>query len=76
MKFMGKTLIIGGLLLILAGLFFIFKDQFPLLKYFGQLPGDIRVEKPNFRFYFPITSMVILSVVISFLIYLYQKLFH
>lgn len=45
------------------------------LGWIGRLPGDIRVEKENVRFYFPITSMLLLSAVLSFLIWLFRKLF-
>jgi len=45
------------------------------LSWFGQLPGDIRMDKTAVKFYFPITSMIIVSVVINILIYLAKKLF-
>jgi hypothetical protein len=45
------------------------------LGWFGRLPGDIRIERPGVRFYFPITSMVIASVVVSLLLSLARRLF-
>jgi len=54
-----KYLILAGILLIITGLvFYFFGNKFSWL---GRLPGDIRVERENFRFYFPITTMIILS---------------
>jgi membrane protein implicated in regulation of membrane protease activity len=44
------------------------------LSWFGRLPGDIRVERSNTRFYMPITSMIILSVVLSVLLALFRRM--
>ncbi len=69
----GKFLIITGIIIIVAGiLIYLAGDK---LGWIGRLPGDIRVEKENVRFYFPITSMLLLSAVLSFLIWLFRKLF-
>lgn len=43
------------------------------LRFLGRLPGDIRIEKENVRIYFPITTMLLLSVVLSFILWLVQK---
>ncbi|MEO5569878.1 MAG: DUF2905 domain-containing protein [Bacteroidia bacterium] len=45
------------------------------ISWFGNLPGDVRVEKENFKFYFPFTSMILLSVALSFLIWVCKKIF-
>ena len=45
------------------------------LNWIGRLPGDIRIEKENFRFYFPITTMILLSVVVTVIIWLARKIF-
>jgi hypothetical protein len=58
----GLVLMIGGLL-VWAG----------ALSWFGRLPGDIRVERPSMRFYAPITSMLLLSVVLSLVDALVRK---
>ena len=42
------------------------------LKWIGHLPGDIRIERDSFRFYFPITTMVLFSLLLTLLIRLYQ----
>lgn len=70
---LGKILITAGIILIIAGLIVYFAGD--KLNWIGRLPGDIRVEKEHVRFYFPITTMIILSVVLSLLIWLIRKLF-
>lgn len=67
----GKYIIIAGIVIVAAGLLiYFFYDK---LNWFGRLPGDIRVERENFRFYFPITTMIILSIVISLLIRIFRR---
>lgn len=74
MNNIGKLIVIVGVLFVIVGVVIYFwGDKFSWL---GRLPGDIRVEKENFRFYFPITTMIIISVVVSLLIRLFQKFFH
>jgi uncharacterized protein HemY len=69
----GKWIILTGLCIILIGVvIYFFHDK---LHWIGHLPGDIRIEKENFRFYFPITTMILFSLLISLLIYLIKKLF-
>ncbi len=62
---MGKVLIVTGLILIVAGI----AVHYGLFDWFGRLPGDIRYEGENVRFYAPITSMLILSLILSFLLW-------
>jgi len=45
------------------------------LSWFGRLPGDIRIERENVRFYFPITSMILISIVLSLLMALLRRFF-
>ena len=69
----GKYIIIAGVVIVLLGvIIYFFHDK---LNWIGRLPGDIRVEKENFRFYFPITTMILLSVIASLLIWLWRKIF-
>jgi hypothetical protein len=69
----GKYIILfGGVILIAGILIYFFHDK---LDWIGKLPGDFRVEKPNFRFYFPFTTMILFSILISLMIYLVKKLF-
>lgn len=62
-------LIVTGVVLVLLGVL-VWSGA---LSRFGRLPGDIRVERPNVRVYVPITSMVLLSVVLSLLIAIVQR---
>ena len=62
----GATLIIIGLLVWFAG------DK---LNWFGRLPGDIRIERPGFSCFFPITAMIIVSIVLSILLSLLSRFF-
>jgi H+/Cl- antiporter ClcA len=69
----GKWVIIAGIVIVIAGiLIYFFHDK---LNWLGKLPGDIRIEKDNFRFYFPLTTMIIISVVLSILISIFKKFF-
>jgi hypothetical protein len=69
----GKWLIIIGILIIVAGLaIYFYHDK---LHWIGRLPGDIRVEKENFRFYFPVTTMIIFSLVLTAIIAVFKKFF-
>lgn len=73
MKDAGKLLIILGILAVVSGLVLLYAgDKF---KWLGRLPGDIRVERDNFRFYAPVTTMLLLSVILSFLLFIIGKLF-
>jgi hypothetical protein len=65
---MQKLLLILGVALILIGLAWPWISVLPL----GRLPGDIVIEKENFTFYFPITTMIIISLVISVLVWLFR----
>ncbi len=57
----GLTLVLIGAILIVVGLL----TWAGALSWFGRLPGDIRVERPNMRMYIPLTSMLLVSVVLS-----------
>jgi len=63
-----KILICIGLTIVFLGFLFTYVDI--NLSWFGRLPGDIRIEKQNFKFFFPITSMIIISIIINLAIYL------
>jgi hypothetical protein len=66
---MQKTLIILGLALVLAGLCWPWLGRIP----FGRLFGDIVIERPGFKFFFPITSMLLVSGLLSLLLWLLRK---
>ena len=66
---MQRALIVLGVLLLIAGL------AWPWLRKLGlfRLPGDIVIERENFTFYFPITSLIVISVVVSLVFWLLRK---
>jgi len=66
---MQKTLIIIGMLILLAGIFWPWLEKLPL----GRLPGDIYIKGENSRFFFPLTTMIIVSILLSVLISLFKK---
>jgi len=68
---MGKILIIAGLILIAIGALITFFPKIPLL---GKLPGDIFIERENFKFYFPITSSILISIILTIVLYLINKI--
>jgi hypothetical protein len=66
----GKILIAMGLVVVLTGFFVMFGGKFIA---FGRLPGDIRVEKENFSFYFPLASCLLVSVFFSLVLWIFSK---
>jgi H+/Cl- antiporter ClcA len=67
----GKYIIIIGAAIVVIGLLvYFFYDK---LNWFGRLPGDIRIERDNFRFYFPVITMILLSVLISAILWVIRK---
>ena len=69
----GKYIIIAGILVLLAGILIYFFHGY--LTWLGKLPGDIRIEKENYRFYFPIVTMIVISVVLTLIINILKRLF-
>jgi hypothetical protein len=67
---MGKFLIIIGIIFIAAGLLITYLPRIPFL---GKLPGDITIERENFKFYFPLATSIIISIILSLLVFLYNK---
>jgi len=67
---MGKLLIIVGIVCIIAGVFITYGPKIPFL---GKLPGDLSIERENFKFYFPITTSIVISIVLSLLLYLFNR---
>ncbi|MEK6921047.1 MAG: DUF2905 domain-containing protein [Nanoarchaeota archaeon] len=62
MNDIAKILIIGGFVLVAVGLFWQFGSKYLPL---GKLPGDISIEKENFKLYFPITTSIVISLILS-----------
>lgn len=66
---MQKTLIIIGIVIVAAGLLWPHLAKIPL----GRLPGDIVIDKPHLKVYIPVTTMILVSVVISVIAWLLKK---
>lgn len=66
----GKSLIILGLIIAAIGALFTFAGRIPWL---GRLPGDIYVKRENFTFYFPLATSIIISVLLSFILWLFRR---
>jgi hypothetical protein len=73
MEHIGRILIVSGIILVVAGLIVSFAGN--KLSWLGHLPGDINIVKDNVRIFIPVTTMILLSVVLSLLLYLIRKLF-
>jgi hypothetical protein len=67
----GRTLIVLGLLLVAAGVLITLGGKLPIK--LGRLPGDITIRGKNSVFYFPIVTSLLLSVVLSFLLWLFGR---
>lgn len=63
----GRLLIITGIALLIIGALFLFSGRLPWI---GRLPGDIIIQKKNFTFYFPLATSILLSIVISLILWL------
>jgi tellurite resistance protein TehA-like permease len=68
---MARWIIIAGLVLVVIGLILHFAPG--AFRWFGRLPGDIRIEKDNFSIYIPIVSMLVISIVLSVIIYFLRR---
>ena len=69
----GKWIIgIGAIVILIGIIIYFFHDK---LNWIGRLPGDIRIEKENFRFYLPIVTMILFSLLGTFIIWLIRKFF-
>lgn len=66
---MTRTLVILGIILILIGVLWPWIQKLGL----GRLPGDIVIERENFRFYFPITTGILISVILSLALWLFRR---
>ena len=66
MNDIGKILVAFGLLIALAGVVLVLVGRVPWI---GRLPGDIHIQRGNFSFYFPLATSLLLSVVLTLLVY-------
>ena len=67
---LGRTLIVLGIVVLVLGVLFTFGGRIPWL---GNLPGDIHIQRGRFSFYFPITTCIVISAVISLVLYLFRR---
>jgi hypothetical protein len=67
---MGKWLIVLGLVIAATGIILTFAGKFPWL---GRLPGDIFIKRENVSFYFPLATCIIVSAIVSFVLWLFRK---
>ena len=66
----GKILIFFGIIMIVVGGLFLVGRKVPFI---GRLPGDIAIQTKNFSFYFPITTGIIISIILSFIMWLFSR---
>ena len=68
----GKYIILVGIVIVILGIIiYFFSDK---LHWIGRLPGDVRIEKDNYRFYFPITTMIIASILLTIIIQIIKRI--
>ena len=67
---LGKTLLIIGIIIAAIGALLLLSGKLPLI---GRLPGDISIKNDNFSFYFPLTTCILISALLSFLLWLFRK---
>jgi len=66
----GRIIIFIGLLVVVIGFVFVLGSKLPFI---GKLPGDIAIEKGNYSFYFPVTTCIIISIILSFILWFLNK---
>ena len=68
---LGRLLIMAGLFLVVAGLIVTFAGRLPIK--LGRLPGDIHYQGRNTTFYFPVVTCIIISIILSMVMWLFRK---
>ena len=68
LSFMGKLLILAGVILVLVGMAFLWGNKIPFL---GKLPGDIYIHRGNFTFYFPLSTCIVISLILTLILTLF-----
>jgi hypothetical protein len=66
----GKAFIYLGILMAVVGVIFLLGGKIPWL---GHLPGDLTIEREGYTFYFPLTTCVLISVIISLVLYFFKR---
>ena len=67
---LGKALIVAGILLVAVGLLLTFGGK---MNFIGKLPGDIRIERENFSFFFPLGTCLLVSFLLSLIIWIFKR---
>jgi hypothetical protein len=67
MQEIGKFLVLTGIVVTAIGGLFLFSDRIPWI---GRLPGDLFIQRKNFAFYFPVATSILLSIIISLILWL------
>jgi H+/Cl- antiporter ClcA len=68
---LGKLIVIAGLVIVTVGIIiWLFGDK---LRFLGRLPGDIRYSNDNVKVFFPITTMILISILLSIILWIVQK---
>ena len=67
---LGKALIYIGIVLVILGLIVSVAGKIPWL---GHLPGDITIQRDRFTFYFPLTTCILISVIITLVLYFFRR---
>jgi hypothetical protein len=67
---LGRIIIYVGLFLVVLGLLISFAGRIPWL---GQLPGDIYIQRERFTFYFPIVTCLVISALLTLVLYLFRR---
>jgi uncharacterized membrane protein YkgB len=67
---LGKMLVLLGVFIILIGVLLLIGERIPWI---GRLPGDIIIKKEKFSFYFPITTSILISLILTLLFWVFRK---
>lgn len=70
MQYMGRFLIVTGIIIAVVGCLLLFSAKIPWL---GKLPGDIMIQRKNFTFYFPLATSILLSIIITLLLWFFGR---
>lgn len=70
MQDFGRLLIVAGIVLALIGASITFLGRTPWI---GKLPGDITIRRDNFSFYFPLTTSILISIILTFLLWFLSR---
>ncbi|MGJ4787302.1 DUF2905 domain-containing protein [Leptospira koniambonensis] len=76
MEPLGKTFLWIGAFFLIIGAIILFGSKLPFISSLGNLPGDFKIERENFKFYFPFATSILISIGLSLLLYLWNRFIH